>query len=66
MMKALVIDRIHEDGIELLKQYCDVDIIHPISPEELAETVGNYDLLLGRATPATGRIERPILETAAV
>lgn len=61
-MKALVIDRIHEDGIHLLKQYCDVDINHTITPEELAEIVGNYDILLGRATNATGRIEKPILE----
>lgn len=61
-MKALVIDRIHEDGISLLKQYCKVDIRYQITREELAEMVGDYDILLGRATPETGRIEAPLLE----
>ncbi|RFU62793.1 hypothetical protein D0469_20175 [Peribacillus saganii] len=61
-MKALVIDHIHAEGIQLLKEYCDVDINHNITPEELARIIGNYDILLGRATHLTGRIEKPILE----
>jgi len=61
-MKALVVDRIHEDGIKLLQQYCEVDIHHDLSPEDLSHKIGNYDILLGRATPATGRIEYPLLE----
>lgn len=62
MMKALVIDHIHEDGIKILEQYCEVDINHNITPEELGSSVGNYDILLGRTTHITGRIEKPILE----
>lgn len=63
-MKALIIDHIHEEGVNLLKQYCEVDINHNMSPEELAVTVGNYDILLGRATHLTGRIEKPLLENS--
>lgn len=63
-MKALVIDHIHEDGITLLKQYCEVDIKHGIAPEELASIIGEYDILLGRATNDTGRIEKPLLENS--
>lgn len=61
-MKALVIDHIHEDGVNLLKNFCEVDIIHNIGTEELARIVGQYDMLLGRATHITGRIENPLLE----
>ncbi|MDQ0219498.1 3-phosphoglycerate dehydrogenase [Peribacillus cavernae] len=61
-MKALIIDHIHEDGVKMLKEYCEVDIIHDISSEELARIVGNYDILLGRATHLTGTIEEPLLE----
>lgn len=63
-MKALVIDHIHEEGIALLKQYCEVDVKHGLSPEELAAIVGNYDILLGRATHLTGKIEKPLLENS--
>lgn len=63
-MKALVVDRIHEDGIKLLEQYCSVDINYNISPEELARVISDYDILLGRATPATPRIEYPVLENS--
>lgn len=63
-MKALIIDHIHEEGVNLLKQYCEVDINHNMSPEELAVAVGNYDILLGRATHLTGRIEKPLLENS--
>ncbi|MRG84905.1 hydroxyacid dehydrogenase [Salinibacillus xinjiangensis] len=62
-MKALVIDRIHEDGIDVLNQYFEtVDIHHNISRKELAAIVGDYDMLIGRAAPATGVIEKPTLE----
>lgn len=63
-MKALVIDHIHEDGINLLNKFCEVDINHNIASEDLANIVGNYDILLGRATNTTGRIERPLLENS--
>ncbi|WP_144475759.1 hydroxyacid dehydrogenase [Cytobacillus oceanisediminis] len=61
-MKALVIDHIHEEGIKLLNQFCEVDINHNLPPEELAAIVGQYDILLGRATHLTGRIEKPLLD----
>lgn len=63
-MKALVIDHIHEEGVNLLKKFCEVDVNHNIDSEELARIVGNYDILLGRATHITGRIERPLLENS--
>jgi D-3-phosphoglycerate dehydrogenase len=62
MMKALVIDRIHEEGIKLLRNYCQVDIDYQITREKLAEICGQYDILLCRATPSTPRIEAPLLE----
>jgi D-3-phosphoglycerate dehydrogenase / 2-oxoglutarate reductase len=61
-MKALVIDHIHEEGIKLLNQFCEVDINHNLPPEELAAIIGQYDILLGRATHLTGRIEKPLLD----
>ena len=61
-MKALVIDRIHEDGIALLKQFCEVDVRYPLAREEFAEVIGEYDILIGRATPETGSIQAPMLE----
>ncbi|NEU31382.1 hydroxyacid dehydrogenase [bacterium LRH843] len=61
-MKALVIDRIHKEGIELLEKYCAVDVIHNVSAEKLAEICSQYEILIGRATPMTPRIEYPLLE----
>lgn len=63
-MRALVVDRIHEDGINLLKNYCSVDIEYNLSSEQLAERLGSYDILLGRATHMTPRIEFPLLENS--
>jgi D-3-phosphoglycerate dehydrogenase len=63
-MKALVIDHIHEEGVNILKNYCEVDIIHNIETEELARIIGQYDMLLGRATHTTGKIEKPLLENS--
>jgi D-3-phosphoglycerate dehydrogenase len=61
-MKALVVDHIHQDGISLLKGYCKVDIRINIGTNDLANIVGDYDILLGRATTLTPRIEYPLLE----
>jgi D-3-phosphoglycerate dehydrogenase len=66
MMKALVIDHIHEHGIELLKRYCTVDIHLNISSEELAGICGQYDIVIGRATHITPRIEFPLLENSGI
>lgn len=63
-MKALVVDRIHPDGLNILEEHAKVDIEVGISSEKLAEIVGDYDILIGRATPDTPRIEQPILERA--
>jgi D-3-phosphoglycerate dehydrogenase len=62
MMKTLVIDRIHEQGINLLKKYSQVDVEHGIASNRLTDICGQYDILLCRATPTTPRIAFPLLE----
>ena len=45
-MKALVADAINEKGIENLKEVCEVVVDTSITPEELLETIGEYDAIL--------------------
>jgi D-3-phosphoglycerate dehydrogenase len=61
-MKALVIDRIHSEGMKLLEKYCEVKVDLQMNTERLAAAIGEYDLLLGRATQQTGFIQAPLLE----
>ena len=48
-MKALVADAINEKGIENLKEVCEVVVDTSITPEELLETIGEYDAILIRS-----------------
>ena len=48
-MKALVADAINERGIENLKEVCEVVVDTSITPEELLETIGEYDAILIRS-----------------
>jgi len=64
-MKALVVDHIHQAGINILNKYCDeVTIDIGLTSEEFAEKIKDYDIVIGRATHHTPRIEYPILEKA--
>jgi len=48
-MKILVSDQIAEEGINILRQYADVDIQLGVSLEELQSIVGGYDALIVRS-----------------
>jgi D-3-phosphoglycerate dehydrogenase len=61
-VKALIVDVIHESGIKYLQSNVDVDVKLNLSFDELQDIVGNYEILIGRSTPATPRIENPLLE----
>ncbi|WP_209121248.1 NAD(P)-dependent oxidoreductase [Alkalihalobacillus sp. BA299] len=61
-MRALVTDVIHESGIELLRSYSEVDILLDLDADKFQNIVNGYDILIGRSTPLTPRIEYPVLE----
>jgi D-3-phosphoglycerate dehydrogenase len=63
-LKALIVDRIHPDGVGILQRHAQVDTILEITPEHLQKIVADYDLLIGRSTPTTPRIEAPLLDNA--
>ena len=48
-MKILVTDPIADEGIEILRQYADVDIRQALTPEQLQSVIGNYDALIVRS-----------------
>ncbi len=48
-MKVLVTDPIHEDGLELLKEFAEVDVSTDLTHEELIETVPEYEAMIVRS-----------------
>ena len=48
-MKILVTDPIAAEGIEILRQYTEVDIRQALTPEQLQSIIGNYDALIVRS-----------------
>ena len=48
-MKVLVSDSLAEEGVKRLQSGADVDVITNLSPEELIETIKNYDALVIRS-----------------
>ena len=48
-MKILVADTIAEEGLEILRNYAQVDIKLKLKPEELKAIIGNYDALIVRS-----------------
>ena len=48
-MKALVADRIAEEGINTLKGHCEVDVKIGLTPDELIATIGDYEALMVRS-----------------
>jgi len=62
MPKILVLDNLSEDGVEIFRQAgCEVDVMPPQKPEELAAIIGGYDGLVVRsATKVTAAaLEKP-------
>ena len=55
--RVLIADPIAEEGVELLRQYFDVDVREGLTPEELEAIIPNYEALIVRsATRVTSRI----------
>lgn len=48
-MQILVADPIAEEGLEILRNYAQVDIKLKLKPEELKAIIGNYDALIVRS-----------------
>jgi len=48
-VKILVAEKIADSGIELLKKDFEVDVLLDLSPEDLAERIGEYDGLIVRS-----------------
>jgi D-3-phosphoglycerate dehydrogenase len=56
-MKALIADKIHEDGVKLLREFAEVDVSTGLKPAELIKKIEFYDILIVRsATKATKEI----------
>lgn len=48
-MKILVTDPIAAEGIEILRQFTEVDVRQALTPEQLQSIIGNYDALIVRS-----------------
>ena len=56
-MKALIADKIHEDGVKLLREFAEVDVSTGLKPAELTAKIGSYDILVVRsATKVTKEV----------
>ena len=56
-MKALIADKIHEDGVKLLREFAEVDVSTGLKPAELITKIGSYDILVVRsATKVTKEV----------
>lgn len=58
MTKVLIIEPIHEEGLEVLRQHrLHIDLRAPMAPEELERIIGDYDGLIVRGrTMVTARL----------
>ncbi len=53
-MKVLVAEKLADSGVDALRAHFDVDVATDLTPEELAERIGEYDgLLIRSATQVT-------------
>ncbi|MEM2192183.1 MAG: hydroxyacid dehydrogenase [Candidatus Hadarchaeales archaeon] len=59
MVKILVSDKIHEDGINLLKEIGEVEVAIGLQPEELVEKIRNFDVLVVRSAT---KVTREVIE----
>lgn len=60
-MKVLIADAINEKGIENLKEVADVVVDTSITPEELLETINEYDAIVVRSRT---KVTKEIIENA--
>ena len=60
-MKILVADQIADAGIDVLRQYADVDVQPTITPEKLQGLIGDYDALIVRSRT---RVTNDIIDAA--
>lgn len=57
MIRILVTDKIHDDGIKMLEQIGDVDVKTALTPNQLLEEIKGYDVLVVRsATKVTKEV----------
>jgi len=56
-MRVLVADKIHEDGVKLLREFAEVDVSTGLKPAELITKIGGCDILVVRsATKVTKEV----------
>jgi len=48
-MKVLITDQIAAAGVDILRQYADVDIRQALTPEQLQSIIGHYEALIVRS-----------------
>lgn len=60
-MRVLVSDPIHEDGIEILKEFADVEIKTNLSHSEIVETVPDFDAMIVRSGT---KVQKDVLDAA--
>lgn len=60
-MKVLITDSIAAEGIEILRQYAEVDIRCALTPEQLRSIIGDYDALIVRSQT---KVSSDIIEAA--
>lgn len=48
-MNVLVADQLAQEGVDILKQYANVDVKTKLKPEELKAIIGNYEALVVRS-----------------
>ncbi len=59
LVKVLVTDPIHEDGIRLLREFAEVNVRTDLKSEELAGCIANYDVLIVRSAT---KVTRDVIE----
>src|SRR5918999_1077600 len=60
-MKVLISEKVSGAGIERLREHLDVDLRTDLTPEELADVIGDYDALVVRSGT---RVDSELLERA--
>src|SRR5919106_4745198 len=60
-MKVLISEKVSGAGIERLREQLDVDVRTDLTPEELADVIGDYDALVVRSGT---RVDSDLLERA--
>jgi len=57
LVKVLVADKLHENGVKLLREFAEVEVATGLKPDELLERVKGCDVLVVRsATKVTGEV----------